>query len=120
MELFKMNRKMLVSLTVIELLLVGSLIVIGSGRPNYIDTSSEGVDNTCLEVCNNCDSLCEETENCKLETNEKCDESGSCAQNMQMAKNCNSDCNGSGSCSQNEQRTRRCNSGSSCSGKCIN
>jgi len=105
-----MNRKLLIGFLIVGLLLIGSLIGIGSGNTNYTDKTSEAIDETCSGDCNNCDAQCEGPENC--------DESGTCSQNKEITKNCNSDGSCSGTCSQNTKRIRNCNSGSGCSGSC--
>ena len=92
-----MNRKMLITLAIIEILLIGSLIAIGSGNTNYTNTKAEVIDKECSGDCNNCDGQCTNSEECNSQKNDKCIGTDSCAQNRQMNKNCHSDCIGSGS-----------------------
>lgn len=116
----KMNRKMLIALAIIELLLMGSLVAIGSGKSDDMDTTSKAIDHNCIGACDNCDGQCKVSEECNSQGNGICDGTGSCSQNRQITNNCNSECDGSGSCSQNTLRIRNCNSVSECSGSCIN
>ena len=111
---------MLFTLAIIELLLVGSLVAIGSDKSDYIDSTSKIADDNCMGDCDNCDGQCKGSEECSSQVNGICNGTGSCSQNRQMTKNCISDCDDSGSCSQNTIRIRNCNSGSGCSGSCLN
>jgi hypothetical protein len=115
-----MNRKMLIAIAIVELLLVGTLVAIGSGKSDYMDTTNEATDDNCVGDCDNCDGQCKGSEECTSQGKGICDGTGLCSQNRQMTKNCNSECDGSGSCSQNTIRIRSCNSGSGCSGSCLN
>jgi len=95
-----MNRKMLIALAIVELLLMGSLVAIGSGKSDDMYTTSEALDDNCTGDCDNCDGQCKVSQECNSQGNGICD--GTC------------------SCSQNTLRIRSCNSGSGCSGSCIN
>ena len=112
-----MNKKMILILAILQIILIGSLIAIVSGN-NEEDITDEITDDICTGNCSYCNGACDDRAFCNTQANQNCDGTGTCIQNNKQNTNCNTICDGSGTCRQNTQQGRNCFSKSSCSGTC--
>ncbi len=111
-----MDKKKPIGFAIVLVLLVGSLIVIGSGNTNESVNSDEEIiaNENCLGSCGDCDGQC------TGQGNGICDGSGTCSQKRQMNNNCNVDCEGTGLRAQYQHKVRSCISSSGCLDMCNN
>ena len=87
-----MNKKILIFIAVLTIFLVGSFVsMVSSSRTNQETSES------CLDDCENCESNCNDSNNCNSQETKNCDGSGACSQNEQKG-NCKSNTGCSGSC----------------------
>jgi hypothetical protein len=114
----KMNKKMIIAVAIIQVILIGSLLAIASDNDQNNFNNYE-VNDSCPAACGDCDGTCDGTGYCNFEGGVNCDGTGICSENQQQIKSCDSACDGSGSGGQ-ARLSRNCYRESSCSGICNN
>lgn len=111
-----MNKNLLIAFAITQILLVGSLVVIGSG--NTQTSAYDGIDDVCINKCDTCEKECNEYNACNTQCNEDYDGSSSCLQQQNMIKKGDKQCGGSGGYIQRNQQI--CSRQSSCTSLCQN
>ena len=113
-----MNKKILAVIIAAQLLLIGSIIVIGSDNAKEMNNLNDEIKDVCQN--NNGDCL-RQGNGCgygKSTEKQNCDGSGLCAQECLRNSNCDNECDGPRSNSQNTQQICKCDSQSRCSDCC--
>jgi hypothetical protein len=87
-----MKKEIMIIIAIILILIIGSFVGMVSST-----ATEEELNDSCLDDCDDCDSKCNDSNNCNSQGDNFCDGKDSCTQNKQRQGNCklNSDCSGS-------------------------